>query len=489
MVKIYQKQKEDIIMKRKWLAALLTLTMTAGLLSGCGGGGSNTGSTAGTDAPAAEADSQEESGGGNTETADAEGEASGDTADVNEDGTVNNPEAVQVDENKLVFWSLFSGGDGGFMDEIIADYNSKGPSREVQSIMLVWADYYTKLQTAVAAGKGPDIGVSHVSKLPELVDQGVVEPIDSYLEQMGFDMSSVYASNSIDSVTFDGQIYAIPLDTHAEILYYNTDILERAGVALNADGQLDINSWDEFKAIMDQCKAVLEDGETTLSMTNAGDDPYRIWWATYFQMGGTPLVNDDGTEVTLDMDIAKKAAETVKSLFEDGYIIEGIDGHQQLFQSGKAAFATCGTWATGAFEKTENLNFGAQAWPKLFDNDSCWADSHTMILPVNPDRTEEETLAAVEFLVGVSGDGGAIWAGSGQIPSNMSVLESDEYLSMPYRSSYKSALQTAVLPSKNPHFYAMKDGIIENLNTYWTNVADVDTAIQGLYDELESNLD
>lgn len=476
-------------MKRKWLAALLTLTMTAGLLSGCGGGGSNTGSTAGTDAPAAEADSQEESGGGNTEAADAEGEASGDTADVNEDGTVNNPEAVQVDENKLVFWSLFSGGDGGFMDEIIADYNSKGPSREVQSIMLVWADYYTKLQTAVAAGKGPDIGVSHVSKLPELVDQGVVEPIDSYLEQMGFDMSSVYASNSIDSVTFDGQIYAIPLDTHAEILYYNTDILERAGVALNADGQLDINSWDEFKAIMDQCKAVLEDGETTLSMTNAGDDPYRIWWATYFQMGGTPLVNADGTEVTLDMDIAKKAAETVKSLFEDGYIIEGIDDHQQLFQSGKAAFATCGTWATGAFEKTENLNFGAQAWPKLFDNDSCWADSHTMILPVNPDRTEEETLAAVEFLVGVSGDGGAIWAGSGQIPSNMSVLESDEYLSMPYRSSYKSALQTAVLPSKNPHFYAMKDGIIENLNTYWTNVADVDTAIQGLYDELESNLD
>ncbi len=476
-------------MKRKWLAALLSVTMTAGLLAGCGGGNAGSTNTTATQTPAAEADSQEESGGGNTEAADAEGEASGDTADVNEDGTVNNPEAVQVDENKLVFWSLFGGGDAGFMDEIIADYNSKGPSKEVQSIMLVWADYYTKLQTAVAAGKGPDIGVSHVSKLPELVDQGVVEPIDSYLEQMGFDMSSVYASNSIDSVTFDGQIYAIPLDTHAEILYYNTDILERAGVALNADGQLDINSWDEFKAIMDQCKAVLEDGETTLSMTNAGDDPYRIWWATYFQMGGTPLVNDDGTEVTLDMDIAKKAAETVKSLFEDGYIIEGIDDHQQLFQSGKAAFATCGTWATGAFEKTENLNFGAQAWPKLFDNDSCWADSHTMILPVNPDRTEEETLAAVEFLVGASGDGGTIWAGSGQIPSNMSVLESDEYLGMPYRSSYKSALQTAVLPSKNPHFYAMKDGIIEKLNTYWTNVADVDTAIQGLYDELESNLD
>lgn len=49
-------------MKRKWLAALLALTMTTGLLSGCGGGGNNAGST-NTEAPAEEAGSQEESGG------------------------------------------------------------------------------------------------------------------------------------------------------------------------------------------------------------------------------------------------------------------------------------------------------------------------------------------------------------------------------------------------------------------------------------------
>ena len=71
--------------------------------------------------------------------------------------------------------------------------------------MLVWDDYYTKLQTAVAAGKGPDIGVSHASKLPELVDQGVVEPIDGYLDDLGIDLSTMYSENSLKSVTFDGQ--------------------------------------------------------------------------------------------------------------------------------------------------------------------------------------------------------------------------------------------------------------------------------------------
>lgn len=462
-------------MKRKAIAMFMTAMMTAGMLTGCGSSDTVDNSGAGTD---------------QTETG-AEDNAAGaeNEADVNEDGTVNNPEAVKVDENKLVFWSLFSGGDGEFMDQIISDYNASGPSKEVQSIMLVWADYYTKLQTAVAAGKGPDIGVSHVSKLPELVDQGVVEPIDSYLDELGIDLSTMYTQNSLDSVTFDGEIYAIPLDTHAEILYYNTDFLEKAGVELNADGQLDISSKEEFFAILDKCKAVIGDGESVIALTNNGDDPYRVWWATYFQMGGTPLVNDDGTEVTLDKDIAIKAAEFVKSLYDEGYVAEGIDVHQKFFQSGKAAFLMGGTWATGALEKTESLNFGAQAWPKLFDNDSCWADSHTMILPVNPERTEEETKAAVEFLVAASKDGGLTWAESGQIPSNTEVLENQEYQNMPYRSGYKSALETAVMPTKNPHFYSMKAGIIDSLNTLWTGTADAQTAIDSLYGELESNLD
>lgn len=246
-------------MKRKLIASLMTATMIAGMLTGCGGNS--------TDDSATTSDTKQE------ETADAGDDASGEEADVNEDGTVNNPEAVKVDENKLVFWSLFSGGDGEYMDKIISDYNATDPDKQVQSIMLVWADYYTKLQTAVAAGKGPDIGISHASKLPELVDQGVVEPLNDYLDEMGVDLSSMYADNSIDSVTFDGDIYAIPLDTHAEILYYNTDILEKAGVELNADGQLDISSKDDFFAILDKCKAVMGDGESVISLTNNGDDP------------------------------------------------------------------------------------------------------------------------------------------------------------------------------------------------------------------------
>lgn len=52
------------------------------------------------------------------------------------------------------------------------------------------------------------------------VDQGVVEPLNDYLDELGVDLSSMYTQNSIDSVTFDGEIYGNSAGTHAEVMYY-----------------------------------------------------------------------------------------------------------------------------------------------------------------------------------------------------------------------------------------------------------------------------
>lgn len=142
-------------MKRKVVATLLSACMAASLMAGCG---QSSGSTAASDGASAQ-----------TSTAGTSESASGDPLDADGDGAVDNPEDVVVDENKLVLWSLFAGGDGEYFDSLIEDYNSKNPPKQVQSILAatISDDYYTKLQTAVVAKSGPDIGISHASKLPE----------------------------------------------------------------------------------------------------------------------------------------------------------------------------------------------------------------------------------------------------------------------------------------------------------------------------------
>jgi len=461
-----------IILGGKCMKKLLTLLLSGCILISslvaCSGGESATGSTSAAASAKAESVSSEK-------------------ANVNSDGTVNNPETVAVDKDKLIFWSLFSGGDGAYMDKIVKEYNATNPKKQVQSVMLVWADYYTKLATAVAAGKGPDIGVSHISKLPELVDEGIVVPIDNYTKNSGTDWTQ-YTDSMNAGVSFNGSHYAMPLDTHAQILYINKDLIQKANIKLNSSGQLDIKTVDDFRGMLGKLKSIMPDGSSALGLPQKGEDPYRVWWATYFQMGGTPLVNDAGDKVTLDKAKAVKAAEFVKSLYKDGYIKAGIEDHQKYFQGGQAGMLLAGTWATGAFEQTKDLHFSAQPFPQLFEKDACWADAHTLIIPTKKSRSEEDTQAAVDFINYVSNKGALTWAGSGQIPSNLSVQTSKGYKNMPYRSSYVEAAKTAVLPSQNSHFYAMKDGMIKNLDTFWTDQATAENAINNLYSELESNL-
>jgi multiple sugar transport system substrate-binding protein len=402
---------------------------------------------------------------------------------VNEDGTVNNPEDVVVDPNKLVFWSLFAGGDGAWMDRIIADYNGTNPAKQVQPVMLVWADYYTKFGTAVAARRGPDIGVSHTSRLPELVEQGMVIAVDDYAAKAGVNWSD-FAPAMVDAITFNGKKYAIPLDTHAEILYVNLDKIKAAGIPLT-NNQLSIANAAEFKALMDKIKPTLQPGESVISLPQQGDDPYRAWWAAYFQMGGTPLVNDAGTQITLDQAIAIRAADSVKSLWTDGYILPGIEDHQRFFQDGHSALSFGGTWATGVFSETQGLNFSAQPYPRLYGtNDACWADAHVFTIPAKQSRNAANTQAAVDFAFWAASKGGATWAQSGQIPSHIPVQSSPAFTALPYRSGYSRAASTAVLPSKNVNFGALRDAIMQNLNTIWTDQKTSTEAVQSIISEM-----
>jgi multiple sugar transport system substrate-binding protein len=290
----------------------------------------------------------------------------------------------------------------------------------------------------------------------------------------------------VEGITFNGKKYAIPLDTHAEIMYVNLDKIKAAGVTLN-NNQLSIANAAEFKAVLDKIKPTLQPGESVISLPQQGDDPYRAWWATYFQMGGTPLVNAAGTQVTLDQAIAVRAADYIKSLWTDGYILPGIGDHQRFFQDGHAALVFTGTWATGVFSETQGLNFSAQPYPRLFGaNDACWADAHVFTIPTKQARNAANTQAAVDFAFWAASKGGATWAQSGQIPSHIPVQSSPAFTALPYRAGYARAASTAVLPSKNVNFGALRDAIMQNLNTIWTDQKTSTEAVQNIISEMNA---
>jgi len=82
----------------------------------------------------------------------------------------------------------------------------------------VVAHPFDDIATAVVAGGGPDVFVASHDRLPSLLAQGVVVPVD--LGVVGPDLDPV----AIRSVTSGGETYGIPYGLEAVSLYVNLDV-------------------------------------------------------------------------------------------------------------------------------------------------------------------------------------------------------------------------------------------------------------------------
>src|SRR5450631_1687241 len=79
----------------------------------------------------------------------------------------------------LTFWNLFGGGDGVRMVEMEDAYSKSHPNVQLESVTLAWgAPYYTKLAMAAAGGRPPDVGISHMTRVPIYAEENLLDPFD-----------------------------------------------------------------------------------------------------------------------------------------------------------------------------------------------------------------------------------------------------------------------------------------------------------------------
>jgi len=394
---------------------------------------------------------------------------------------------VKVPEGatEVVMWNLFSGGDAGFMDEIVKKFNESQEEYFVNNVQQEYDEYYTKLLTSVGSGKGPDLAISHTNVLPELVSQGLVTDINDYATEVGLNWDE-FNQNILDATIFDGNNYAVPFDTHAEIMYINNDLVQEAGL-LNEDGTPMMESTPEgFVEFLKSLKEALPEDKYAFAFPTAGEDPYRIWWAIYNQMGGEHIVSGDmeNPEYTLDLEKAIAAANYLYDFYHTHEVTPlNLADFYSDFQSGNAAVMSTGVWATGTWEKTEGLNFTPMAFPNMFGQDAAWASSHTFVLPYYSDVDENVQKGAVEFMKFMT-DNGVMWAEAGHIPAKDTVVESAEFKEMPYRSDYAEVANYVKYADKTVHARGLQEIVVRNLDMLWAGDATAEEVFSNIEKEV-----
>lgn len=130
-----------------------------------------------------------------------------------------------------------------FYEEMLKSWNEKNPDKQIKIkfTVLPYDDMHNKLQSSLLSGQGaPDMCDIELGKFANfLKGEPQLETFDDVIGQY----KDKIVKSRLDLYSKDGKVYGLPTHVGATVAFYNTELLEGAGIDYTT-----IKTWDDFKA-------------------------------------------------------------------------------------------------------------------------------------------------------------------------------------------------------------------------------------------------
>ncbi|MFO1038405.1 MAG: sugar ABC transporter substrate-binding protein [Geminicoccaceae bacterium] len=253
--------------------------------------------------------------------------------------------------------AYYSPETGPIFEGMAKDFEAANPDVDIQIEVVNWDNLQQKLTTDIQGGTAPDIAIIGTRWLVDYSANDIAEPLDSYMTP---EVKDRFIEAFLAPSTIDGKLWGLPVAASARAMYYNKDLLAKAGIS-DPPG-----TWDDLVAAADKVKALGGDAYGFgLQGKEIETDAY--WYYALWTHGGS-LIQDGHSMIASDSGVA--SAALYRSMIEKGLTQPGPTGSNRqdieaLFKQGRAAMILTGPWLRGQI-KTEapNLNYGIAAIPK-----------------------------------------------------------------------------------------------------------------------------
>ena len=337
-------------------------------------------------------------------------------------------------KTEITFSYLWGGVEAAALEEIIAEFNASQDRIVVKGVSS--PDTTKQLASMSSANGAFDISDNFGSNVGAWASKGILAPLDD----LGLDVED-FVPAAIQQVTYDGQLYSVPIAVHSYQLLYNKTLLDEAGVEPP-------ETMDELAAAIKALTKVDAEGNITqlglgsaympLTMTSLGYAFGGDWNA-----GGVPTPTDpkliEGVNFYYDNVIAPYGAAAVNKF------VAGFGPYmspQDPFATGKMAMVIDGEWRSASLGAVEGLEWGAvpipAASPELAN--STVVEVSTMFIPANAEHKAE----AGEFLKYLVSPPvmAKFTRALGNLPARVSLLGDPIFDDLPNYSAWLNALNS-----------------------------------------------
>ena len=250
----------------------------------------------------------------------------------------------------VTVWAM--GAEGEKLPELAKEFEAANPGVKVEVTAIPWDAAHDKFTTAITANKTPDVAMVGTTWMGEFAGMDALDATPGEID------SSVFFEGAQATTEVDGTSYGIPWYVETRLVYYRTDLAEKAGITTPPTDWAGLK--DMAKAMQDKAGA-----EWGIGLQAGGTGS----WQSVMPFGwsaGADLTKDDGKAYNFDSPEMLKATEYYQSYFTDKIANPAAPATPTTepdFVSGKVPMFISGPWMMSAVEAAG----GGEAFKEKYD--------------------------------------------------------------------------------------------------------------------------
>jgi ABC-type sugar transport system permease subunit/ABC-type glycerol-3-phosphate transport system substrate-binding protein len=266
--------------------------------------------------------------------------------------------------------------------------HSKNPSRPIyrvisgQNASRNQAADPTRFLVSVAGGVPPDVIHFNRHPITEWANIGAFTPLNSFLERdqaenhpdklSGEDFLPACWKETIcdDPATGKPSVFGIPVSMDNRALFYNKDLLIRAGYVDEKGQAKPPRTWEEIE----EMTVRLTERDANGQLKRVGFAPYygNSHFCSYSLMNGGRTLGDDGKTCVIDNERNREALRWVTKVYDSIGGAQAVTAFQSTFQAGeldpfvqgKVALKIDGSWQLARMAMfASHMNYGIAPMP------------------------------------------------------------------------------------------------------------------------------